>query len=189
MEPSPAQHQQRPVVLRPWKDADLESYVEMNADPEVMRHFPAVQTRAQAAESMDRLRRSLDAQGWGVWAVEVDGVFAGMTGLMVPNFDAPFIPCTEILWRLRRRFWGQGVAFAAAQQALAYGFTTLKLSEIVAFTAVVNLKSIRLMERLEFTRDLRGDFNHPRVPQGHPLCRHVLYRKRSADPKAVHPAA
>lgn len=125
----------------------------------------------------------------GVWAVDVDGAFAGMTGLSIPRFDAPFMPCTEILWRLRREFWGRGVARVAAEQALDYGFARLGLSEIVAFTAAVNLRSIRLMERLEFTRDTGGDFEHPALPQGHWLRGHVLYRRRPLRAPSAAPAS
>lgn len=166
------------VVLREWKDSDFELYFEMNADPEVMRHFPAALTRQEASDSLTRMRSGIEEKGWGVWAVDVDGEFAGMTGLLSPRFTAPFTPCIEILWRFRRQFWGRGLAYAAAHQALEYGFSALQLTEIVAFTAVSNLRSIRLMERLDFTRDLEGDFEHPRIPQGHPLRHHVLYRKR-----------
>jgi RimJ/RimL family protein N-acetyltransferase len=166
------------VALRQWRDSDFELYFEMNTDPEVMRHFPAVYTSQEALDSLNRMRAGIDERGWGVWAVDVDGEFAGMTGLLTPRFNAPFTPCIEILWRFRRQFWGRGLAFEAAAQAMAYGFSTLRLTEIVAFTAVSNLRSIRLMERLEFTRDLKGDFEHPRIPPGHPLRHHVLYRKK-----------
>jgi RimJ/RimL family protein N-acetyltransferase len=176
------------VSLRSWLDSDFDPYFEMNSDPEVMRHFPSVLTKQEALESFRRIRSNIETQGWGVWAVDVDGVFAGFTGLMVPRFDAPCLPCTEILWRFRREYWGRGVAYAAALKALAYGFTELRLHEIVAFTAASNLRSIRLMERLAFTRDLDGDFEHPFVPIGNPLRQHVLYRKRSNEPPAQ-PAA
>jgi RimJ/RimL family protein N-acetyltransferase len=165
------------VVLRQWRDSDFELYFEMNSDPEVMRHFPAILTRQEASDSLNRLKGGIEERGWGVWAVDVEGIFAGMTGLLSPRFTAPFTPCIEILWRFRRQFWGRGLAYAAALQALEYGFSTLQLAEIVAFTAASNLRSIRLMERLEFTRDIEGDFEHPRIPPGHPLRHHVLYRK------------
>lgn len=171
------------VLLRSWSDADFEPYFEMCSDPEVMRHFPAVLTRDQAGAAFTRMRGSLDDRGWGVWAVEADGQFAGMTGLAIPGFAAAFTPCTEILWRFRRACWGRGLAHAAALQALEYGFSRLRLREIVAFTAAPNLRSIRLMERLGFDRDAEGDFEHPAIEPGHPLRRHVLYRKR--PPAAV----
>jgi RimJ/RimL family protein N-acetyltransferase len=127
---------------------------------------------------MDRLRRAIDERGWGLWAVDVDGVFAGFTGLNVPNFSAPFMPRTEIGWRFRREFWGRGLAYRAAREALRFGFESLKLEEIVSFTAATNIRSRRLMERLKFERDGSGDFDHPSIPEGHVLRRHVLYRIR-----------
>lgn len=165
------------VLLRQWRQCDLEPYHEMNTDPEVMRFMPALMTRREASDSLVRLRAGIEERGWGVWAVEVDGAFAGMAGLSVPRFAAPFMPCTEVLWRMRREFWGRGLARAAAEQALEFGFSRLGLAEIVAFTAAVNLRSIRLMERLGFSRDPGGDFDHPALAAGHPLRRHVLYRK------------
>jgi RimJ/RimL family protein N-acetyltransferase len=166
------------LILRKWQDADFKPYYEMNTDPEVMRYFPAAMTEQEAADSFLRIKGGIEERGWGVWAVEVDGEFAGITGLLVPRFALPCMPCTEILWRFRSKFWGRGFAHEAAQQALTYGFSTLKLAEIVAFTPSSNLRSIKLMERLEFTRDMAGDFEHPAVPIGNPLRSLRLYRKR-----------
>ena len=84
----------------------------------------------------------------------------------------------EIGWRIARDFWSQSVAYRAALLALSYGFETLKLAEIVSFTAAANSRSTRLMERLGFARDQHGDFFHPRIDRAHELSRHVLYRKR-----------
>jgi len=150
----------------------------MNADPEVMRHFPALLTREQSAASMDRQRRVIEERGWGLWVVEVDGAFAGFTGLDVPSFSAPFMPCTEIGWRFRREYWGRGLACHAALEALHFGFHRLNLAEIVSFTAATNVRSQRLMQRLGLERDANGDFDHPAIPQGHVLRRHVLFRLR-----------
>jgi RimJ/RimL family protein N-acetyltransferase len=169
---------ERRVLLRQWKDCDLEAYAGMNADPAVMEFFPKPLTVEESAHSLARLRSRIEERGWGLWAVEVDGALAGFTGLAEPKFTAHFTPCVEIGWRLRREFWGQGIAFAAAQQALRYAFTELRLSELVSFTAQINLRSRRLMERLGFSRDAGEDFDHPEIAKEHPLCRHVLYRKR-----------
>ena len=167
------------LVLRQWKDSDLEPYAEMNADPDVMRHFPALLTKEESAASLERLRHAIDERGWGLWAIEVDGVFAGFTGLNTPCFSAHFTPCVEIGWRFRREFWGRGLACRAARKALQFGFESLKLAEIVSFTAATNDRSRRLMERLGFERDAVGDFDHPAIPESHVLRRHVLYRIRS----------
>jgi RimJ/RimL family protein N-acetyltransferase len=169
-------------VLRQWQDSDLEPFAQMNADPEVMRYFLAPLTHAEAADALVRMSAALDQRGWGIWAVEVEGNFAGMVGLNVPRWQLPFSPCTEVLWRLRKQFWGRGIAYAAATEAVERGFSKIGLDEIVAFTTPPNLRSIRLMERLGFQRDLEGDFDHPAVPAGHPLRRHVLYRKKKPNP-------
>jgi RimJ/RimL family protein N-acetyltransferase len=166
------------VILRQWKGSDLEPFAAMNSDPEVMHYFPMLLTREESAASMDRARARIEEHGWGWWAVEVDGVFAGFTGLAEPRFTAHFTPCVEIGWRLRREFWGQGIAFEAAQQAMKYAFSELKLSELVSFTAAVNLRSRKLMERLGFSHEAVDDFDHPEIAEGHWLRRHVLYRKR-----------
>lgn len=154
----------------------------MNADPEVMRYFPAPLTREETAASLDRLRRGIEERGWGIWAVEVNGKFAGFTGLSTPSFSAHFTPCVEIGWRFHREFWGRGLASRAAREALRFGFESLKLAEIVSFTAAINDRSRRLMERVGFARDVNGDFDHPSIPEGHALRRHVLYRTKAANP-------
>lgn len=152
----------------------------MNADPEVMRYFLARKTRSEALALFEQVRAGIAQRGWGVWAVEVDGCLAGMVGLHIPEWPLPFSPCTEILWRLRPEFWGRGIGYAAATQALEYGYSQVGLSEIVAYTTPVNLRSIRLMERLGMERDHQGDFDHPMVPKDHPLLRHILFRKQRA---------
>lgn len=166
------------VVLRDWTDADFAPFAEMNADPEVMRFFPRTLTEAESRASFERLRTAIARRGWGLWAVESRGRFAGLTGLWEPSFVAPFMPCIEIGWRLRREFWGRGFAFAAALQSVAYARDRLGLPELVSFTSIHNLRSRALMERLGFKRDAGGDFDHPSIEPGSPLRHHVLYRLR-----------
>jgi RimJ/RimL family protein N-acetyltransferase len=173
------------LLLRQWRDSDLEPFAEMNADPDVMCYFPSTLTAAESAASMERMRQAIDKRGWGLWAVEAEGVFAGLTGLNIPSFSASFTPCVEIGWRFRREFWGRGLATRAAQEALRFGFEDLKLHEIVAFTSTANDRSRRLMECLGFARDAAGDFDHPALPDGHPLRRHVLYRKSHSSVMAT----
>jgi RimJ/RimL family protein N-acetyltransferase len=167
------------IVLRNWRESDLPSYACMNADPEVMRYFPRELTREESAASLSRLRALIDQRGWGLWVVEVDDEFAGFTGLAIPGFEAPFMPAVEIGWRLRREFWGRNIAFEAAKQAMQYGFGTLNLAELVSFTAIENLRSRRLMERLGFVHEAGNDFEHPAIPEGHRVRPHVFYRKRN----------
>jgi len=168
-----------PVTLRQWRDDDLDAFAAMNADPEVMRFLPAPLTREESLATLQRLRDAIAARGWGLWAVECEGELAGWTGLNPPAWTARFTPCVEVGWRLRRKFWGRGLATAAATAAVRYGFEELQLPEIVSFTVRANERSWRVMERLGFTRDPADDFDHPRLPEGHPLRRHILYRKKN----------
>jgi RimJ/RimL family protein N-acetyltransferase len=165
------------LVLRQWRDDDFEPFARLNADPAVMRYFPHALSRAHSDELAASIRTLLDEQGWGLWAVEVDGVapFAGFVGLNRVCFAAPFTPAIEVGWRLDGPYWGRGYATEAARAALEFGFDRLGCQDIVSFTATVNLPSIRVMERLGMARDAADDFDHPAVADG-PLRRHVLYR-------------
>jgi RimJ/RimL family protein N-acetyltransferase len=168
------------LQLRPWIDADREPFARMNADPRVMQFFTAPLSRAESDALADRIRSHLEQHGWGLWAVDVPGVtpFAGFVGLSRPMFAAAFTPCVEVGWRLDTPYWGHGYATEAALAALAFGFDTLALPEIVSFTTESHRASRRVMERIGMTHDPRDDFDHPGVPADHPLHRHVLYRKR-----------
>jgi RimJ/RimL family protein N-acetyltransferase len=165
--------------LREWNDADLEPFAAINADPHVMAHFVAPLSRAQSDIVAARIRRHFDVHGFGLWAVEIPGhtSFAGVVGLSVPAFEAHFTPCIEIGWRLGSEYWGRGYAFEGAAAAMQFGFERLGLREIVAFTVPANTRSRRLMARLDMTHHEGDDFDHPGLPTGHRLRRHVLYRR------------
>jgi RimJ/RimL family protein N-acetyltransferase len=168
------------LLLRQWRDADLDPWAAMNADPEVMEHFPSVMTRQESAAFMTRIRAAIDDRGWGLWAVEVVGgaPFIGFIGLQ-PVVD-PVMPFdgVEVGWRLARSAWGHGYASEGARAALAYAFEELSLPEVISFTSTTNERSQAVMRRIGLTRDPADDFDHPKVPEGSRLRRHVLYRLR-----------
>lgn len=166
------------LLLRGWRDDDGDRYAVLNADPVVMEHFPSTFSREESDASMERIRSGFGERGWGFWVVEVPGEseFAGLVGLSVPRFTAHFTPCVEVGWRLDPRFWGRGYATEGAREALRFGFETLGLEEIVSMTVPGNVRSRAVMERLGMTRDPKEDFDHPLLPAGHRLQRHVLYR-------------
>ena len=163
------------VKLRQWKDSDFESFASMNSDPEVMRYLVPI-TIQKSRNLFDYIQEEMMERGWGVWAVEVDSIFAGMVGLHVPKWQMPFTPCTEVLWRFKHEFWGRGIAYQTAKQAIDYGFQQANLKEIVTFTTPLNNRSIRLIERLGFKRDNKSDFDHPEVPEDSPNKHHIFYR-------------
>lgn len=164
--------------LRQWRESDLAPFAALASDPEVMAFLLPLPTRADSDALAERLQARIDENGWGFWAVEHkdSGEFAGFTGLNVPLAALPFSPCVEIGWRFGRKWWGQGLASEAARGALQVGFERLGFDEIVAFTAVGNLRSAAVMERIGMHEDVAGAFDHPALPEGHALRRHRLYR-------------
>jgi ribosomal-protein-alanine N-acetyltransferase len=138
------------LLLRRWRPEDREPFAALNADPEVMEHFPAPLRRGESDALAARIEAGFERRGFGLWAVEVreSAEFIGFVGLDVPQFEAPFMPAIEVGWRLARPAWGHGYATEAARAALAFGFERLELDEVVAMTAVGNSRSRAVMERL-----------------------------------------
>ena len=166
------------LILRQWREADREAYAALNADPEVMAHFPAALTRAQSDAAIDRQMTAIPRDGYGNWALErrADGALLGHVGLNATTPDLPFGGAPEIGWRLARHAWGSGYASEAASAALTYGFARLGLAEIVSFTTTTtNAASEAVMKRIGLVRALERDFDHPALPRGHRLERHIVY--------------
>jgi RimJ/RimL family protein N-acetyltransferase len=175
MIPMPELHTER-LLLRHWRDDDLDAWAAMNADPAVREHFPEVLDRDASAASMALFAHDLTTRGYGWWAVEVaaDGAFIGMAGLD-PVDDGMPVTGLEIGWRLSRASWGHGYATEAARACLEFGFETLGLPEIVAVTTAANVRSRAVMDRIGMTHDPSLDFDDPDAPPG-PLRRTVIYR-------------
>lgn len=168
------------LLLRQWRDEDADPFAAMSADPEVMALMFGLYDRAKSDEWVAWARSYWREHGYGHWVVELpaEAPFIGIVGLNRIGFEAHFTPAVEVGWRFARRYWGRGYAFEAARAAIEDAFSRVRLGEIVAITTPPNRRSWRLMERLGMVRDLAGDFDHPRVPDGHRLRRHVLYRLR-----------
>lgn len=171
------------LVLRPWRETDRAPFASLNADPEVRRFFPSLQTRAESDASADFLASQFDRTPYGPWVVEVPGVtsFAGFVGPWEVNFDVPPRGRVEIGWRLARACWGNGYATEAAKAALDFAFGPCGLEQIVAFVVPGNSASRAVMDRIGLREDPAGAFDHPRVPESHPLRRHLLYRLHRND--------
>lgn len=166
------------LVLRPWREDDLGPFAQLNADPRVMECFPLVKTLEQTREEFDLIRKGFEPNGWGFWAASlIEGdQFIGFIGLKNVGFTTSFTPAVEIAWRLAYEYWGHGYATEGAKAALEYGFESLNLNEIVSFSPTQNKRSANVMEKIGMTHYPEEDFDHPRLPKGHRLSRHVLYR-------------
>jgi RimJ/RimL family protein N-acetyltransferase len=170
------------LTLRQWRSEDREPFAALNADADVMEFFPSVLSRPQSDALADRIEGNIAERGWGLWAVEVPGVapFIGFVGLAVPE-GMPFSPAVEVGWRLSKQCWGAGYATEGAKEALRFAFQALNLRDVVSLTVPGNVRSRRVMEKLGIANDPADDFDHPRIPEGHPFRRHVLYRIKSTS--------
>ena len=164
------------LVMRRWREEDLGAYAEMNADPVVMRYFPATLDRAASDGSVRRIEELFDSQGFGLWALEVADTaqFIGFTGLNPMPAGVPGAGGMEVGWRLAQHAWHRGYATEAAVAAVDVGFSEIGLDEIWSMTAVLNEPSQAVMRRLGMTPF--AHFDHPRVRAGHPVRPHIVYR-------------
>ena len=171
------------LLLRSWRDSDLEPCAKLEADPRVIEYlpWPEPSTRELTQRGIERARIGLAENPYGWWAVEVPHVadFIGAVGLGIHTFESDFTPCMEIGWRLAHEHWGKGYATEAASAVLVYAFETLQLDEIVSMSNVRNRRSFALMERigLRYERAIQW----PLLPEGHPLRPYALYSLRRDD--------
>lgn len=177
------------LLLRRFTDDDRDAFAALNADPEVTTYLPRPIERADSDALVDRIEAHWERHGFGLWALErrADGALLGFTGLAVPGFEAHFTPAVEVGWRLARPAWGHGYATEAARAALRHAFDTLGLVEVVSFTVPANRRSRAVMTRLGMTHNPAEDFDHPALPVGDPLRRHVLYRLAAVAFRAKRP--
>lgn len=169
------------LILCPWKETDLAPFATLNADSRVMEYFPSTLSREESDQMAHRLQSKIEERDWGLWAVAVPGIadfigFIGLNNVDQSTFPVHFTPAVEIGWRLAFDHWGKGYATEGAKAALAYGFETLNLEEIVSFISVQNMRSRHIMEKIGMHHEANDDFDNPKLPEGHALKRHVLYR-------------
>jgi RimJ/RimL family protein N-acetyltransferase len=166
------------LILRQWRKEDLKPFSQLNADPKVMEFFPSVLSEEESAATLNAAYIHIEKYGWGKWAAELieTGELIGRIGLEEVDFPSHFSPNIELGYRLAFRHWGKGYALEGAKAAVEYGFKHLHLDEIVAFTPVQNLRSQLVMKKIGMHHDPKDDFDHPKLPDGHSLKRHVLYR-------------
>jgi RimJ/RimL family protein N-acetyltransferase len=169
------------LILRAFRETDRASFAALNGDPRVGDWLGGTLDRAASDALIDRISAHIAEHGWGLWAAErkADNRLVGMIGLSTVKADAlPVGPAVEMGWRLSPDAWGGGYAMEGAKAALDWGLKNLEVPEIIAFTAESNLRSQAVMIRIGMAPDPSRDFDHPRLAEGHPLRRHVVYAAR-----------
>ena len=166
------------LILREWREADAAPFHAMSEDPKVMATLGPPMSRAESDALIARLQKRQIDHGHTFWALECkqDRSFIGWCGIVIALDELPISGKLEAGWRLAHSAWGLGYAREAAQASLDWGFQTLGADEIWAITSVNNTRSWGLMERLGMERQHDMDFDHPNVPEGSPLKRHITYR-------------
>lgn len=174
--PSVVEPRAQRLVMRSWRRADREPFAAMNADPEVMRYFPALMTGAESDAFVDRIQDLFGVNGYGLWALEIaaTGEFIGFTGLNAMPEEVPGSGGVEVGWRLTRSAWGHGYATEAGRATLEVAFGPLGLDEVWSLTAEGNAASRAVMSRLGLSHVATQP--HPALAADNPLLVHVFYR-------------
>ncbi|HHP7242577.1 MAG TPA: GNAT family N-acetyltransferase [Cyclobacteriaceae bacterium] len=167
--------------FRDWKDDDLLPFTQMNKDKEVMEFFPYALSQDESLRFFNKIRSAMKIHGFSLYAVDrLDNrKFIGFIGFMYPSFKAYFTPCIEIGWRLMKTEWNNGFATEGALASISYGFNQLNFKEVYSLTSILNLRSERVMQKIGMQQI--GEFDHPKLPIGHRLRRHVLYKIINAN--------
>ena len=171
------------LYLRTWQPLDIESYWEINQDPRVIEFLLGSLTIDEVKQFIIDKNQQQAKRGYTLWATELKatGELIGFIGLNYTDWETPFTPAVEVGWRLGSAYWNHGYATEGAKAALAFGFNTIGLNEIVSFTMPMNFRSVRVMEKIGLHRDKLGDFRHPKLASNHPLLQHILYRLNKID--------
>lgn len=186
---SPIEFETERLHLRQWRHTDYEPFADLNADPQAMAFLPHPLPVSASDALAHRNALHIAERGWGLWAAQdkVSQEFIGFIGLQPCAVTLPFAPAVELVWRISPLYWGRGLATEGARGAQRVGFEQLGLREIVAFTAVSNLRSQGVMRRLGMRE--AGRFEHPALPGGHPLRAHALFRMSRENYDALRGAA
>lgn len=150
--------------FRNWVDEDIDAFAAMNAHHEVMAYFPKILTREETKNTLERLQKQFSEKGYTYFATELlqTGIFIGFIGLSWQDYKAPFSPATDIGWRLRKEFWGEGYASEGAKRCLDFSFEALSLERVVSVCPASNLASEKVMKRIGMRK--KGEFIHPGLP-------------------------
>ncbi|MGL4596033.1 MAG: GNAT family N-acetyltransferase [Bacteroidia bacterium] len=149
--------------FRNWNANDLPVFSALNADAEVMEHFPKALTETESTGFMERLQVQYDKRGYTYFATEIiaTGELIGFIGLAYQEYETEFTPAVDIGWRLKKTAWGNGYATEGAKRCLAFAFDTLQLNQVISTCTKMNARSENVMQKIGMKQ--MGEFKHPRL--------------------------
>ncbi|MDD1780121.1 GNAT family N-acetyltransferase [Enterovibrio sp. ZSDZ35] len=164
------------LILRPFIEEDREPFAQLNADPDVMRHFPAPLSHAESDDVLLRIARKWQEYGISYWAIRLKstGEFVGTIGINFTDYLVVGEYVYEIGWRICPTHQRKGYAKEAAQEALRIAFDEMNLEKVMSFTILDNIPSQRVMQSLGMT-NTGNQFAHPLIEADHRCSIHCLY--------------
>lgn len=167
------------LTLRPWQNSDRPPFAVMSADTESMQYLGSVWDQATADNFIDRMNKHHQDYGYGPMAIELkdSGEFIGFCGLKNVTFQSFFTPAIEIGWRIARPHWNQGYATEAARRIIDYGFSELKLPQIISYVTPANGASTKVMEKLGMIKE--QSFIHPSMNKEDLFSKMILFRLKN----------
>ncbi len=158
-----------------WDESDLPKLTAMNADPVVMEFFEDVMDAEQSTAFFERMKKEYQNSGYCYFPVEEieTGDFIGIIGLSLKTFKSEFTPNVDIGWRLVQKHWNKGYATEGAKRCLQYGFEEIGIKKIISLTPIINLNSIKVMEKIGLIK--AGTFIHPKIKDNKRLRECVMY--------------
>ncbi len=167
--------------FRNWIENDRAEFALLNADPEVMAHFPNTLTTEASNALLDRLQDHFEHHGYTYFAVEIleTGAFIGFIGMAYQDYESAVTPATDIGWRLKKSAWGKGYATEGAKRCLKYAFEEHALERIIATCTLQNKSSENVMQKIGMTR--KGKFDHPKLENFPALKTCLWYEIKNVD--------
>ena len=167
------------LYQRNWQDCDRDFFHFINSDETVMEFFSIRRDKKTSDKLMNSLRQDITNRRFGLAALvlkKTDEVI-GFCGLTEATAEGVFPQGTiEIGWRLAPQFWGNGYVTEMGKALIKFGFTELKLDEILSFAVPENIRSTAVMKRIGMSPDPSRNFSHPQVTAAYPhLKQHVTY--------------
>ncbi len=161
--------------FRNWKPSDTDKLFALNSDKDVMEFFAFLPSYEQTKALIKKMTTQFDENGFCYFAVDElqTDEFIGFIGIAKQNFEADFTPCVDIGWRLAKKYWGKGYATEGAKRCLEFAFFNKKLESIKAVAPQINLKSIKVMEKIGMK--YVKNFEHPALKEDKRLETCTLY--------------
>jgi RimJ/RimL family protein N-acetyltransferase len=144
------------LLMRPPEGRDLDAFVEIHEDPEVLQYLSSIgpsEGRIAGWRMIAMLIGHWTLRGYGHWTVieKSTGEVVGRVGLWFPEGW----PGIELGWIISRSRWDRGYATEAARAAMRFGFEAAGLDHLISMIAADNVRSVRVAEKIGETLERR----------------------------------